>query len=443
MELNAYRTLWADEEIESRIAAGIERHRMSPVTIRVVDEAGRLLVGADVEVEQVASDFRFGANCFMLGGYADAGAGLAYEQAFADLFNAATVPFYWKGLEPERGRPRFGKDSPPLSRRPPPDLALEFCRRHGLVPLGHTLVWDLAQWSVPEWLPEDPAESEPLWERRVAEIATRYAGLIPRWDVLNEVVTGWPRAPRSRRMPDDYACKAFVWAERHFGRSGEFWFNEVTECWTELRASALDLIARLRAGGARLAGLGLQFHLFSEAEVRAVTEGLRFRPRDLFAALDAYGALALPLHVSEITLPELRGEARGEALQAELARNFYRLWFSHPAVEAITWWNLPDGGAAAGEDGVLSGLLRADLSRKPAYEALRRLIREEWRTRCRLVTDERGEARFRGFHGRYRVRAGGCLIADARLARAGAGSDPGPWVVTLGARERALKVLVV
>jgi len=32
----------------------------------------------------------------------------------------------------------------------------------------------------------------------------------------------------------------------------------------------------------------------------------------------------------------------GEALQAEEAVKLYRLLFSHPAVQAITWWDLSD-----------------------------------------------------------------------------------------------------
>lgn len=415
MDLTYYRTLWADAALEARIADGIERHRKSEALVRVTDSAGRPLPGVEIEVEQTAADFRFGANCFMLGAYPDAATNAAYEHAFAGLFNAATVPFYWKGLEPERGRPRYAKDSPPVARRPPPDLALDFCARHGLAPHGHTLVWDLAQWSVPDWLPDDPAQSAPLWEARIRDIAARYGAGIPRWDVLNEVVTGAPRFPRSRVMPPDYDRLAFSWAEKHLPASAELWFNEVTECWTELRASALAEIARLRSGGARLGGFGLQFHLFTEADVRAVVDGLRFRPLELLAALDAYAPLGLPIHVSEITLPAIGGDAAGEAAQAELARNFYRLWFSHPSVSAITWWNFPDGGAAAGEDRVQSGLVRRDFSPKPAHEALHALIRGEWRTRARLVTDARGEARFRGFHGAYRLRADGTSSEGHRL----------------------------
>ena len=37
---------------------------------------------------------------------------------------------------------------------------------------------------------------------------------------------------------------------------------------------------------------------------------------------------------------------------------------------------------------------------------VRRLIRERWRTRLTVTTDDQGLARFDGFHGRYELRAG-------------------------------------
>jgi hypothetical protein len=73
---------------------------------------------------------------------------------------------------------------------------------------------------------------------------------------------------------------------------------------------------------------------------------------------------------------------------------------NHAATEGITWWNLPDGGAAPGEDKVCSGLLFDDMRPKPACLALHDLIHREWRTQVE------GCFRFRGFHGTYAVRTG-------------------------------------
>jgi hypothetical protein len=74
--------------------------------------------------------------------------------------------------------------------------------------------------------------------------------------------------------------------------------------------------------------------------------------------------------------------------------------FSHPAVEAITWWDFSDDGAWQGAP---AGLLRKDLSPKPAYETLQRLIKHQWWTNVEATTDVHGKATFRGFHGDYQA----------------------------------------
>ena len=88
--------------------------------------------------------------------------------------------------------------------------------------------------------------------------------------------------------------------------------------------------------------------------------------------------------------------------------------FSHPALEAITWWDLVDGRWL----GAPSGLVRGDFTPKPAYDALLRLIRREWWTpEQALTTDAAGRVTFRGFLGAYEVSAPGMRAAfDVRHA---------------------------
>ncbi|MBI2497884.1 MAG: endo-1,4-beta-xylanase [Opitutae bacterium] len=400
--LSTYEMLWDDPEVAACIDTGIERHRKAGATLRVEDAAGRPLPGAQVLVEQTHSDFLFGANLFMLGGYPTPELNARYEEAFTGLFNAATVSLYWKGMEPERGKVRFAADSPPVYRRPPVDASVGFCEKHGLNMNGHNLVWDSAKWSVPDWVPDDPAQSAPLWEERIRQIAARYGTRIQRWDVVNEVLIGGV-APRSRPMPANYERLSFRWAEKHLPASAFLMINDDSKTWTVNRRPYIDLIRRLRADGARIDGAGMQFHLFKDEELLRVLAGEAYRPRDLLAALDEVGTTGLPLHISEITITAPLAFATGEATQARVAHNLYRLWFSHPAVQAITWWNVPDGGAAPGEDRVASGLLNRNLEPKPAYNALHDLIRREWRTRLTGTTGADAGFAFRGFHGRYRA----------------------------------------
>jgi hypothetical protein len=78
----------------------------------------------------------------------------------------------------------------------------------------------------------------------------------------------------------------------------------------------------------------------------------------------------------------------------------YKTLFAHPAVQAITWWDLSDGGWLNAP----AGLLRRDQSCKPAYTELLKLIKGEWWfPPTRMTTDDMGQFTFCGFLGEYEV----------------------------------------
>ena len=91
----------------------------------------------------------------------------------------------------------------------------------------------------------------------------------------------------------------------------------------------------------------------------------------------------------------------GEARQADEIVRHYRTVVGHPAVESLTYWGITDEGSWLGAP---AGLLRADGTRKPAYDALHDLVRGEWWHAPRaLAPDADGLVRVRGFAGDYRV----------------------------------------
>jgi GH35 family endo-1,4-beta-xylanase len=402
------------EAAESRIAAGIESNRKSDAIIRVVDAAGGPVSGVEIGVEQVSSSFRFGANAFMLGGFETPEMNQRWEQRFSEAFNQAVVPFFWKDTEPVRGQPRFDANSPKAFRRPPTDAVLAFCKRHGIEPKAHCLTYHQF---TPDWMPDDPVACREAYAAYFAQVGKRYHAQIPVWDVVNEAMSRWAGRHRAKSVPPDWVRWSFRAAREHFPGC-QLVLNEANSTWEEdgyhhfgFETHPFVLLAQnLLLQGIPVDALGLQYHLFDYKEEdlwkrsgEDIYGSHMLHLERLLATLDHYQTLGLPLHISEITLPCYGETEDDESLQAELARMLYRAWFSHPAVRSITYWNVVDG-YAHGKEGELRGaLVRKDLSEKTIYREVKKLIREEWRTRIASRVYHDGTMRLRGFHGSYRV----------------------------------------
>ena len=112
------------EYTDKRIAEGIEKYRKGIAEIIVTDSDGNPVPDVSVKATQKSHEFRFGANLFMLDELETDEKNEKYKKYFADVFNMATLPFYWDTLEPERNKPRYDKNSPKVYRRPSPDLCI-------------------------------------------------------------------------------------------------------------------------------------------------------------------------------------------------------------------------------------------------------------------------------------------------------------------------------
>ena len=401
--------LCEDQEMDFRIESGIETNRKGVGHIHLSGPGGEPVKKADITFRQLCHEYRFGCNAFMLDQFEEAEKNARYEEVFADLFNLAVLPFYWSDLEPEDGRPRFARNSSPIYRRPPPDSVLEFCDKHRITPKGHLLSYHEF---VPPWVPSGRGDLEIRLERRIREIAERYAGKINIWDVSNEALQWNPAYAAT--MPDHHVEKAFRQAGKYFPESAELLYNDGPwVSWDSYRGdyTPLYMLARhLMQSGLPLRGLGLQYHMFAKIPDMVPWAHQFINQRLLFANLDQYAQLGIPLNISEITITGSRELGDGDKFQELVAEKLYRLWFSHHATNGIIWWNLVDGTAAyaplgseAGENQYRGGLLNFDLSPKPALNALRRLIKSEWTSSGTLSYEDGKLNQFRGFYGDYEL----------------------------------------
>nr|WMX25223.1 endo-1,4-beta-xylanase [uncultured bacterium] len=399
-----------DSELDFKIKYGTEMYRKGFGHFTLRDKDGNDIPGATIKLKQKNHEYKFGCNAFMIDSFPEAEQNQQYEETFASIFNLAVVPFYWSDLEPEPGKPRFGVNSPFIYRRPAPDRVLEFCKKYNITPKGHPLCWHHRLFA-PEWVPQNSREVMRFLARRFEQIAERYADQIPIWDVVNEVLTHHPEARKKRLvLPPDYAERCFKLAEKYFPFNQKIYNDD--SVWWDYEGDyspVYMLVKHLIDRGCQVDGLGLQYHMFANMlQDNCIGINRPLSPSCVWRVLDQYAKLGIPLNMSEVSLLSYRSLGDGDEFQALALERLYRLWFSHPATEAIVWWNLVDGTAACapmgseeGENRLRAGLVNYDFTDKKACKVLRRLINEEWHTETAIEYRAGGDNRFHGFYGEY------------------------------------------
>ena len=404
---------------EARITEGIEKYRKGDAVLKITDKNGNPVKGVTVKAVQKSHEFRFGANLFMLDELETQEKNETYKRLFADTFNLATLPFYWDALEPERGKTRYAKDSPKIYRRPAPDLCIEFCEKYGIEPREHALAYDHF---FPKWLYDaDVDEVKAALEERYKQVAERYADKIRTIEITNEME--WLNGKTAFYDQPDFIMWCFEKAQTYFPNN-QLAINEGTNlCWEDSCRVTDKYYAYIEANmlkGARIDAIGMQYHLFHRREDAYVATRKTLNPESLYRHMDLYAQFGKPLQITEVTIPAYSWEEEDEQVQAEILEQLYSIWFSHPSVEQIVYWNVIDGYAyvadldpekiaasqgdmTVGENYYHGGLLRFDMTPKPAYYTIKNLIQNVWHTEETLVTSENGTCSFRGFYGEYEL----------------------------------------
>ena len=394
---------------EERVNHGIELYRKGYADITVNDKDGNTIPDAKIRLKQKTHEFKFGANLFMLDELETDEKNEKYKEYFADTFNIATLPFYWDATEPEKGKTRYEKDSVPMYRRPPIDLCIEFCEKHGIEPREHALAYDNF---FPKWLYDaSVTEVKHALEERYKQISDRYKDKIPTIEVTNEME--WENGKTAFYDEPDFVEWCFKLAEKYFP-GNQLVINEYAELWEEQAKPRDRYYAYTEAAisrGARVDAIGMQYHMFFDREKEYEETRKYYDPKKMYKIMDLYSNFGKPLQLTEVTIPAYSNATEDEAIQAEMLELLYSIWFSHPNMEQIIYWNLVDGYAAfapqgdmtAGENYYYGGLVRFDMTPKPAYYAIKNLIEKRWHTETDVVTNQDGKASFKGFFGKYDV----------------------------------------
>lgn len=406
-------------EYEARIRCSTEQHRKGALKLEFQLPDGTKVERCRIRYRQLDHEFKFGANAFMFRQFVgeESWKNQVYEEKFKEIFNAGVVPFYWDAMEPTPGQFRFQAGSPMIYRRPATDELLEFMEANGITPKGHPLIWHTL---LPQWLPRERSQLLDAYEEHIATIAQRYGKRIRKFDVYNEGLqldTLNPDWYKQRNVPPEHIERLFDLACKYFPSSTELIYNEGPwMSWDNYHGTytPLYMLAKhLKERASAIRGLGLQYHIafFGEMAEMIKWSMEMLDPAHIFGHMDLYGSLGVPLNVSEITIPAMEEFGDGEAFQELVTERMYRMWFSHPAMNAITWWNMVDGTAYCpdsinnnqGENRYKGGLLNNDMTEKRAYKVLRRLIREEWHSEGELEYQREGVNKLYGYYGNYQL----------------------------------------
>ena len=402
--------------MDERIKSGIEQNRKGYAGVLICDSEGNPLKGAKVKINLKNHEFKHGANLFMLDEFESEEKNQVYKEQFKKAFNLATLPFFWRDLEPVKGQPRYAKNSPKIYRRPAPDLCLEYCEQNNIEAKGHCLVYIYHN---PDWIEKELHKAKSQIDEHIKELAERYKDRIPKWEVVNETIRG---AGWLDKAPIDIAPDLIEWSffeARKYFPGNELIINEASGVWKDLlynRSHYYMLIERAIRNGAKIDTAGIQYHMFYKPEELINHARTYYNPRMLYEVMDEYEKLGVNLQVTETTIPAYTDLPEDEELQAEIIKNLYSIWFSHRAMNGIIYWNLVDGYCYTGkptkdtigmmnegENSWRGGLIRHDMTPKPAFDVICDLFNKEWHTEGEYTSDDDGMIRFKGFFGEYDV----------------------------------------
>jgi GH35 family endo-1,4-beta-xylanase len=383
------------EEWQKEAQTRIEQHRKENVRI-VVKKNGEKMSNATVEMKMLNHEFLFGCNLF------GQGKNEIYDKRFAELFNFATLPFYWSSYETVKDKPNYDSS----------DKHAAWCAENGIRTKGHPIMYNSNE---PKWL--NKYHWEEVFQKaqeREYTITERFKERIDTWDVINELVEwhhDWHRkaAPNLTGLVDhiDKAelAKACFLSARKGNPNAVLIVNDNTP-----EESYVEILNKMKddSGNPVFDVVGMQSHMHTGPSHLGLWSNDK-----LWNTCELLGQFGKPVHFTELTvissLTEKNWDAdqvrepstpEGEKKQQEEVERIYTLLFSHPAVEAITWWDFSDKGCWRYAPG---GLIRDDMTPKPAYNALKKLIKEKWATNEVLITDASGAANIRAFRGKYRL----------------------------------------
>lgn len=261
------------------------------------------------------------------------------------------------------------------------DETITFARRNGKGLRGHTLVWHDG---LPKWgrAISTRAEAERELSHHIEQVVTRYRGIIPVWDVVNEVIaheapSGAPLRDSVwlRQLGPSYIETAFRLAAAADPKArlviNDYDLENTGARTARRRAEILRIIRDLKDKGIPVHGVGMQAHLYAEREIDV--PGLQ----QFMAELTR---LEMSVAITELDVIDWRLPAdipARDAAAAQLVSTFLKAVTEVKKPESIITWGITDrsswiSGTFKRQDGLPSRPLPldADYKAKPMMRVL-------------------------------------------------------------------------
>jgi GH35 family endo-1,4-beta-xylanase len=349
--------------------------------------------GDKVEIEQLSHEFWFGCAITnsLVSGRMQEQDNKQFREKFLLNFNSAVTEnaLKWLDMERQKGEPNYSII----------DGILAWTEENHIPLRGHNLFWGIPQFVQP-WVKElNDEDLRKTLQNRAETITAKYKGRFAEYDLNNEMIHG---NYYEDRLGPQITKQMAEWA--HNGDPDAKMFLNDYDILTGRRLNDyMAQIRKLRSQGVPIAGIGAQGHLHGET----------FDRKELRRALDSLGIFKLPVRITEFNMPGQRSKfyekrmiditPEEEELASRELADYYRICFSHPAVEGILMW-----GFWAGANWIpVSSLYRRDWSPTPSLKAYRDLVYGEWWTRAAGTANKKGLYSASAFYGKYRVTVNG------------------------------------
>ena len=176
------------------------------------------------------------------------------------------------------------------------DKYVGFGEQNHMFIVGHNLVWHS---QVPKWVFEDEKGNQVsrkvLLKRmhdHINAVVGRYKGRINGWDVVNEALNEDGTLRQSRWMKiigEDYIENAFRYAHQADPHA-ELYYNDYSLENEAKRKGALALVAKLKAKGVPIEGVGLQDHVSMDSPTKD----------EIDTTITGFGKLGVKVMITEL-----------------------------------------------------------------------------------------------------------------------------------------------